>query len=195
MSTALLLTAALLPSEALADEGSEDFDAAMETRLGDGEHLELAAACMPSQQKCQCPNGAWSTTTCDATGLFTVCACASANIDVPSFNIPNIDFDKPKKPKPKKRSSGVGMLIGGLITLGLGATSLGIGVQMIRDETVVPLGVVLTATGGVAMLVGLPLSIVGLVRVAQGDSRGAYQGELELPPPVWIGPNGVGFAF
>ncbi len=164
---------------------------------GFSDPIEVAGCTSGSQNTCQCPNGSWSRQTCDAGGFFTACACASASIDVPGFQAPNIDWSRPKKPK-RRRSSGVGMLIGGLITLGLGATSLGIGVTLIREDTVVPLGVVLTATGGTAMLVGLPLSIVGLVNVANNDSRGYYNGYLPLREPAleWsISPSSLRLAF
>lgn len=194
---------ALWSPPAHADDGDADAwaaepgETATETDARDSWDGALVAGGCAGGAACRCPNGAWSTETCDATGMFRFCACAAgaANIDVP-----NIDFSRPKSPpKPKRRPSGVGMLIGGLITLGLGATSLGIGVQMIRDDTVVPLGVVLTATGGTAMLVGLPLSIVGLYYVAtRNDNRGYYNGEAPAwdgAPQLMMGPQGVGVAF
>jgi hypothetical protein len=160
-----------------------------------GEPIEIAGCASGSQNACQCPNGSWSRQTCDAGGFFTACACASASIDVPGFQVPNIDWNRPKKPK-RRRSSGVGMLIGGLITLGLGTTSLAIGITLIREDTVVPLGIVLTATGGTAMAVGIPLSIVGAVNVANNDSRGYYNGSLPTPRPEWsLSPSSFKLSF
>jgi hypothetical protein len=50
------------------------------------------------------------------------------------------------------------------------------------------------------MLVGLPLSIVGLVRVVErGDNRGWYYGGedplVAAPEDVWVGPGSFGFSF
>ncbi len=164
---------------------------------------DVLGGCGATSRPCQCSSGAWGTQTCDKTGLFTLCACGAANLDLGSgWKVPNIHLDRPKQPKKvRKRPSGVGLLIGGLITLGLGATSLGIGVTLIREDEVVPLGVVLTATGGTAMVVGLPLSAVGLYYVTtKGDSRGHYQGELapsfRLGPAAFgAGPGGVSLRF
>lgn len=150
---------------------------------------EIAAGCNAGAA-CRCPDGAWASETCDASGMFRFCACAqgAVRLDLPSVSAPDIDWSRPRPKKPRRRPSGVGLLIGGLVTLGVGATSLGIGVQMIRDDTVVPLGIVLTATGGTAMLVGLPLSIVGLYYVAtRGDARGTYNGQQ---PSVPLGDDG-----
>lgn len=168
--------------------------------------VELAGGCGAGmQQRCQCPNGAWSTQTCDVTGMFSLCACGSARVELPklpTFNVPDIDLSSkpPDPPRWRRKPSGQGMLIGGLITLALGCTSLGIGVTLLREDTVIPLGVVLTATGGTAMLVGLPLSIVGLVRVVErGDNRGWYYGGedplVAAPEDVWVGPGSFGFSF
>ncbi len=160
--------------------------------------VEIAAGCAPgSRQSCQCPNGSWSTQSCDPSGLFTFCACGVGGVDVSGFGVPNVDFSRPKRPARRKKSGGLGMLIGGLVTLGLGTTSLAIGITLIREDTVVPLGVVLTATGGTAMLVGLPLSIVGIVNVANGDDRGYYNGQAPPPAgPSWsAGPGGLRLAF
>lgn len=161
--------------------------------------VEIAAGCAPgSRQSCQCPNGSWSTQSCDPSGFFTFCACGVGGVDVSGFGVPNVDFSRPKRPARRKKSGGLGMLIGGLVTLGLGTTSLAIGITLIREDTVVPLGVVLTATGGTAMLVGLPLSIVGIVNVANGDDRGYYNGQTDVPPagPSWsAGPGGLRLAF
>lgn len=159
------------------------------------EPIEIAGCQSGSQNACQCPNGSWSRQTCDAGGFFTACACASASIDIPNFQVPNIDFNKPKKPKKGRRSHGLGMLIGGLITLGIGTTSLVIGIALVSEDTVVPLGVVLTATGGTAMAVGIPLTIVGAVNVANHDSRGYYNGSLS-PAPEWsLSPTGFKLSF
>ena len=156
--------------------------------------IEVAGCQSGSQNACQCPNGSWSRQTCDAGGFFTACACASASIEVPSFQVPNIDWNRPKKPK-RRRSHGLGMLIGGLITLGLGTTSLAIGITLVREDTVVPLGIVLTATGGTAMAVGIPLTIVGAVNVANHDSRGYYSGSLPAAPGWSLSPTGFELAF
>ena len=154
--------------------------------------IEVAGCQSGSQSACQCPNGSWSRQTCDAGGFFTACACASASIDIPKM--PNIDWNKPKKPK-RRRSHGLGMLIGGLITLGLGTTSLAIGITLVREDTVVPLGIVLTATGGTAMAVGIPLTIVGAVNVANHDSRGYYNGSIEPGPVLSLSPGRFQLSF
>jgi hypothetical protein len=159
--------------------------------------VDLAAGCAPgSRRSCPCPNGSWSTQACDPSGSFSFCACGTAGVDVSGFELPNVDFSRPKPPPRRKKSSGLGMLIGGLVTLGLGTTSLAIGITLIREDTVVPLGVVLTATGGTAMLVGLPLSIVGVVNVANGDDRGYHNGAAPPSVPTWsAGPGGLRIAF
>lgn len=193
---ACMAVAAEARAEELEDGGRESWDG-----------VEVAGGCGSGmQQQCQCPSGAWSTQTCDVTGIFSLCACGSAGVKVPkvpSFKVPDIDFSSkpPEPPRWRQRPSGQGMLIGGLITLVLGCTSLGIGVTLLREDTVIPLGVVLTATGGTAMAVGLPLSIVGLVRVVErGDNRGWYYGAEDplVGAPaedVWVGPGSFGFSF
>lgn len=192
ISVASALALSLLGSTAGAEESEAE-------EVAGTSFVEIAAGCAPgSRQSCQCPNGSWSTQACDASGFFTFCACGAAGLDVPGFGLPDVDFNRPKRPARRKKSSGLGLLIGGLVTLGLGTTSLAVGITLIREDTVVPLGVVLTATGGTAMLVGLPLSIVGIVRVANGDSRGYYNGEITAPPPgpSWsAGPGGLRLTF
>lgn len=75
---------------------------------------------------------------------------------------------------PKKRSSGLGLLIGGGVTLAHGTASLLWGIERVRRTERDPLGIVLISTGGVAMAAGLPLTIVGIVFLA---TRGLHPDE------------------
>ncbi|TKD02480.1 hypothetical protein [Polyangium fumosum] len=135
--------------------------------------------CRPgAQARCACQDGRPGTQTCDSRGIFSLCACASVTIDLPqapSVSVVPVDVDverlrRPKQKKKKKRSSGVGLLIGGAVTLGMGTASLAWGIDRVRDKGKDPLGIVLISTGGTAMLVGLPLTIVGIVFVATRSS-------------------------
>ncbi|MDI1448109.1 hypothetical protein [Polyangium sp. 6x1] len=133
--------------------------------------------CRPGAEvRCACQDGRPGTQTCDSRGIFSLCACASVTIDLPQVPVVSaspveVDLEKLRRPKKKKkRSSGVGLLIGGAITLGMGTASLAWGIDRVRDKGKDPLGIVLISTGGTAMLVGLPLTIVGIVFVATRSS-------------------------
>jgi hypothetical protein len=144
---------------------------------------------------CRCPDGAASYQACELNGFFSLCACGLFGAQ----GVGGIDWSRPPPaPHTHGGSSGVGLLIGGLVTFGLGTASLITGIALVAEDTVVPLGIVLTATGGTAMAVGIPLGIVGLVNVAQGDERGYYSAEAPASEqaPAWsVGPGGLRVAF
>lgn len=61
---------------------------------------------------------------------------------------------------------GLALLIGGACTLGTGAFNVAFGVERIRNYGADPFGIVSVSLGGTAMLIGLPITIVGIVRYA-----------------------------
>jgi hypothetical protein len=139
--------------------------------------IGMPRGCAPGMQAgCTCPDGSPGTMTCDATGMFSLCACASVSVTVPLIPVIPVIVDVMTQPPPrkkKKRSSGVGLLIGGAVTLGVGTVSLAWGIDILRHKGKDPAGIVMTSLGGTAMLVGLPLTIVGIVFVATRPSPNA----------------------
>ena len=70
------------------------------------------------------------------------------------------------------------MLIGGGVSLLVGTGHLVWGIERLRDTRSDPLGIVMIATGGVAMAAGLPLTIVGIALLA---TRGLHPSSSGLP--------------
>jgi hypothetical protein len=66
---------------------------------------------------------------------------------------------------------GLALLIGGASTLGSGAFTVAFGAERIRNYGKDPLGIVSVSIGGTAMLIGLPLTIIGIVRYAKEPSK------------------------
>lgn len=86
---------------------------------------------------------------------------------MPVIMVPDIRVRR--VPMRKRKSAplpGLALLLGGACTLGTGAFNVGFGVERIRDKGKDPFGIVSVALGGTAMLIGLPLTIVGIVRYA-----------------------------
>ncbi|MDI1483074.1 hypothetical protein [Polyangium sp. y55x31] len=174
MVAALLTTASLVRAEETLPSAPAAPFTYDPTLLAAGPRM-----CRPgAQARCACQDGRPGTQTCDSRGIFSLCACASVTIDVPQLPVVSaapveVDVERLRRPKKKKktRSSGVGLLIGGAVTLGMGTASLAWGIDRVRDKGNDPLGIVLISTGGTAMLVGLPLTIVGIVFVATRPSN------------------------
>lgn len=134
--------------------------------------------CNPgSQVSCSCGDGGSGTATCNSSGIgISACACAKVKVDVqvsvptpivPVVVVPAVRVQRARvRRKKSPPSNGLGLLIGGACTLGSGAITLAFGVDRIRDYGKDPLGIVATSLGGTAMLVGLPLTIVGIVKYA-----------------------------
>lgn len=169
--------------------------------IGDGARsFDLAASCSPGAKlTCPCPNGGWGTQTCEPFGMLSFCACGSAsgNLGIPHFS----GWGHPPSTSHyrHRHSSGVGLLIGGSVTLAHAIASMTWGILRLENRGAEPLGAYLTATGGTAMLAGLPMSIVGIVFMAtRSDARGAYSGEAapwDGAPRLGLGPTGLMLAF
>ncbi|MDI3286946.1 hypothetical protein [Polyangium sp. 15x6] len=172
MVAALLTTASLVRAEETSPSAPAAPFTYDPTFVAAGPRMCRAGA----QARCVCQDGRPGTQTCDSRGIFSLCACASVTIDVPQLPVASaapveVDLERLRRQKKKKkRSSGVGLLIGGAITLGMGTASLAWGIDRVRDKGNDPLGIVLISTGGTAMLVGLPLTIVGIVFMATRPS-------------------------
>ncbi len=142
--------------------------------------------CSPgAQTTCSCDDGAPGTATCNPNGInFSVCVCAKVNVNVPKPVVvvpkavvdifaprPQVQATGPRVPRVRRAPSppmpGLVLLLGGACTLGTGAFNLWFGIDRIRDYGKDPFGIVSVSLGGTAMLVGLPLTIVGIVRYAQ----------------------------
>lgn len=142
--------------------------------------------CTPgAQTSCSCDDGAPGTATCNPNGMnFSVCVCAKVNVNVnvpkPVVVVPKavVDIFAPRpqvtgprvpqvRDEPSPPLPGLALLLGGACTLGTGAFNLWFGIDRIRHYDKDALGIVSVSLGGTAMLVGLPLTIVGIVRYAQ----------------------------
>lgn len=135
--------------------------------------------CNPgAQTSCSCDDGAPGTATCNPNGInFSVCVCAKVNVDIPKPVIvaPKVVVDilapRPQVRRVQRRPSepmpGLVLLLGGACTLGTGAFNVWFGVDRIRDYGADAFGIVSVSLGGAAMLTGLPLTIVGIVRYAR----------------------------
>lgn len=130
--------------------------------------------CSPGAHvSCSCGDGAAGTATCNSSGVgFSVCACAKVTVNipvpvVPVVVVPNVSV-RPVRVR-RRRSPpipGLALLIGGAATLGTGAFNVAFGVERIRNYGKDPFGIVSVSLGGTAMLIGLPITIVGIVRYA-----------------------------
>jgi hypothetical protein len=163
--------------------------------------MAAPGVCAPGTQvACSCPNGARGSQVCEATGLrFSLCACANVQVTVPSLppvpNVPNVyvpDVTWHHPPRSHERSSGLGMLIGGGVALLVGTGNLVWGIERLIDTKDDPLGIVMIATGGVAMAAGLPLAIVGTVFLA---TRGLHPSPSASVGPFTLRPTATGLAF
>jgi hypothetical protein len=92
----------------------------------------------------------------------------------------------------ERRYSGLGFLIGGGSALINGTTSLTIGILRLEETAGDPLGIVMIATGGVAMTAGIPLAIVGIVFLA---TRGLHPDEASMPIQLAATPSGWALQF
>ncbi|HRI64833.1 MAG TPA: hypothetical protein PK156_11345 [Polyangium sp.] len=136
--------------------------------------MAVSKRCTPGAQvSCNCGDGAAGTSTCNSSGVgFSVCACAKVTVNVPKPVIPVVVVPKVRV-RPvhvRKHKSepipGLALLIGGACALGTGAFNVAFGVDRIRDYGTDPFGIVSVSLGGTAMLAGLPITIVGIVRYA-----------------------------
>jgi hypothetical protein len=90
---------------------------------------------------------------------------------------------------------GLALLIGGACTLGTGAFNVGFGVERIREYGKDPFGIVSVSLGGTAMLIGLPITIVGIVRYANEPKEVEKQKDAEEGTTVIsFEPTADGFA-
>jgi hypothetical protein len=189
--TPLLLFALLtVSSAARAEPPPMSFDPTL---------MAAPPVCAPGTRvACTCPNGARGSQECQWPGLrFSVCACASVVVALPPIPVlPDVSLHAPRPRPPEKRSSGLGMLIGGSITLGIGTANLIWGIERVRTKSNDALGIVMISTGGVAMAVGLPLTIVGIVYYAtrpkeQDRAQQPRKSQIEIAPT----PTGLAIHF
>ena len=193
-ATSLLLASALGRAEPLPDALGEELatrsDASFPSHVANADPiartlLGLGGQCRPGTRvACSCPGGGAGAQQCEPSGArFSLCACGSVTLNVPKPPILVVETPLPSfKPvrvqqrqrAPGKRSSGLGMLIGGSITLAIGTGNLIWGIDRVRKTDRDALGIVMISTGGVAMAVGLPLTIVGIVFLA---TRGLHPDE------------------
>ena len=81
---------------------------------------------------------------------------------------------------------------GGGSTLINGTTSLVVGLERLRSTRNDPLGIVMIATGGTAMVVGIPLTIVGIVFLA---TRGLPPDSSSMPFTITPTASGLALSF
>lgn len=104
---------------------------------------------------------------------FSVCVCAKVTVNIPKpiipvVVVPNVRVEPVRiKRRKSKPLPGLVLLLGGACSLGTGAFNVGFGVDRIRRYGADPFGIVSVSLGGAAMLAGLPITIVGIVRYAQ----------------------------
>lgn len=130
--------------------------------------------CAPGAQvACSCGDGSPGTATCNPNGVsLSVCACAKVTVNIPTpivpvVLVPDIRVQRVRvRRRPSPPMPGLALLIGGACTLGTGAFNVAFGVDRIRHYGADPFGIVSVSLGGTAMLVGLPITIVGIVRYA-----------------------------
>lgn len=157
-------------------------------------------ACAPGAQvACSCGNGAAGTATCSPNGIsLSACLCAKVkvNVPVPVVVVPDIRV-RPIPVHVRRRRSpplpGLALLIGGACTLGTGAFNVGFGVERIRKYGRDPFGIVSVSLGGTAMLVGLPITIVGIVRYAM-EPKEAEASKDPKSTGIRFAPTADGFA-
>ena len=89
---------------------------------------------------------------------------------------------------------GLALLIGGACTLGTGAFNVAFGVDRIRDYGADPFGIVSVSLGGTAMLVGLPITIVGIVRYATEPKEVEAEKDDKKKTGIRFAPTANGFA-
>jgi len=90
---------------------------------------------------------------------------------------------------------GLALLLGGACTLGTGAFNVAFGVERIRKYGSDPFGIVSVSLGGTAMLIGLPLTIIGIVRTAQeASAREEKKTDDSKSTGIRFAPTADGFA-